>query len=64
MYLVCACHTIVYPVQRVYLSHSNILLSIRHYNVYAYHSPIYHYIIVTAVVYLVQSIAVCVVVIM
>ena len=63
MYLVCACHTIVYPVQRVYLSHSNILLSIR-YKVYACHSPIYHYIIVTAVVYLVQSIAVCVVVIM
>ena len=46
----------MYPVQRVYLSKSNILLSIQ-YNVCTCHSPIYHYIIVT-VVYLVYCITV------
>ena len=53
----CAYHTIVYPIQRVYLS-SNILLSIR-YNVYTCHSPIYHYIIVTVVYCVLYHSCVC-----
>ena len=48
----------VYPVQRVYLSYANILLSIR-YNVYTCHSPIYHYIIATVVYLIYRIIPVC-----
>ena len=48
IWLVCAHHTAIFPVQRVCLSLSNIPLSIR-YNVCACHSPIYHNIIAISV---------------